>query len=87
MILKKFQDLGDMLKMSFPRFTVDEDVVKEYEDEGLKIRLRYGIHESLEGGGCIAKAKRPNQKLIMALMGTKSYLGIVCFFDVDLMVS
>ena len=34
-ILKKFQDSGNMLMMSFPRLTIDEDVIKEDEDKGL----------------------------------------------------
>ena len=76
-----------MLKMIFPRLIVDEDVVKEHKDKGLKIRFQCVIHEALEGGRCIAKAKRHDQELIMAFMGMESCLRNVCFFHADLMVT
>lgn len=73
--------------MRFPRLIVDEDVIKEHKDTGLKIRLQYVIHEAFEGGLYIEKEKRHAQKLIMAFMGMESYLRNVCFFHVDLMVA
>lgn len=56
----KFQYLGNMLKMKFLRLTVDEDVLKKYEDKGLVIRFQYVIHEDLEGGVNIYESKGNN---------------------------
>lgn len=79
--------MRNMLEMSFPRLTVDEDVIKEYKDKGLKIWLHNFIHEAMEGGRNIAKSKRHNQKIIVAFMGAKSHLRDVFLFHLDLMVS
>ena len=73
--------------MRFPIFTIDEDVIKEHKEKGLKIRFQYVIHESLEGGWCILKAKRHDQKLIIAFMGMESCLRNLCLFHVDLMAT
>jgi hypothetical protein len=42
--------------------------------------LKYVVHETLEGGRCIAKAKGHHQELIMAFMSEKIVLGISTSF-------
>jgi hypothetical protein len=45
------------------------------------------IHEALEGGGGITKAKGHEQKLIVALMSSKVCLGNVFLFHTYLVIS
>ena len=45
------------------------------------------IHEALEGGGGITKAKGHDQKLIVALMSAKGNLGNVCLFHTYLVIA
>ena len=86
MILKKLQELRHMLEMSFPRLTVDEDVLKEDKDKGLEIWFHNFIHETLEGGWFITKSKRRNQKLIVAFVSGKRCHRNVFLFHFDLMI-
>jgi hypothetical protein len=76
-----------MLDMSFQGLAIDEYVIKEDKDKYLEIWFQYFVHEALEGGWYIAKVKRHDQKLIVALMGVKSCLGDVFFFHPNLMLS
>jgi hypothetical protein len=45
------------------------------------------IHEALEGGGGIKKAKGHDQKLIVTIMSLKGSLGYVIFFHTYLVVA
>ena len=45
------------------------------------------VHEALEGGGGITQAKGHDQKLIVALMSVKGYLGNVCLFHTYLLIA
>lgn len=40
-----------------PSFTVDQDVNKKDKDKMMEEGLKDVVHETLEGGRCIAKAK------------------------------
>jgi hypothetical protein len=73
--------------MRFQGLTIDEYVIKEDKDKESEIRFQDFVHEALEGGWCITKAKRHHQKLIVALMGAKSCLRDVFLFHLNLMVS
>jgi hypothetical protein len=53
-------------------WTINEDVIKENQDKLLKVRFQYFIHDTLEGGWSIAKAKRHDQEFIMSLMSSES---------------
>jgi len=50
-------------------------------------RTKDMIHETLKSGGCIAKTKRHDQKLIKALMSAKDSLGNVFLFHTYLVVA
>lgn len=84
MILKKVQDLSNMLDMSFPRLTIDVNVIKQYKEKSPEIRFHNFIHEDLNGGSCIVKSKRHNQKIIISFMGEKSSLRNVFLFHPNL---
>ena len=79
--------MSNMLEMSIPSCTADEDGIKEDKDKDLKIRLHNFIHEALEGKGGITKSKRHNQEFLVAFMGVKSNLRNVFLFHMNLMVS
>jgi hypothetical protein len=50
-------------------------------------RMKYMIHEALEGGGGITQAKGNDQKLIVALMSLKGRLENVCLFHLYLVIA
>ena len=64
--------MGDM---GMPNFIVDWDVIKKDKDKIMQKELKDMVHETLEGGRCIAKVKGNHQELIMALMGAKNSFG------------
>ena len=52
--------MGDM---GFPRFIVDQYVIKKDKGEMTQKGLKYFVHKSLEGRRCTAKAKGHHQEL------------------------
>ena len=50
-------------------------------------RMEDMIHEALESGGSITQAKGHDQKLIVALMSAKGYLGNVGLFHMYLVIA
>jgi hypothetical protein len=54
--------------------TVDEDVIKEYNDKTVEEWLKNGIHCGLKGRWCVTKTERHDAKLIVALVGSKCRL-------------
>ena len=87
MVLKELWNLSDMLQMSFPSFTIYQDIIKEDEDKCVKTRSQNFIHEALEGGESIVESRIYKQKLIMEFMGAESRLRNVNLFHVDLLVT
>jgi hypothetical protein len=49
--------------------------------------FKYFVHETLEGGRCIAKAKGHHQELIMAFMSVKKSFRNIHFFHVNLVIA
>ena len=45
------------------------------------------VHEALEGGGGVTQTKGHDQKLIVALMSVKGYLGNVILFHMYLVIA
>ena len=80
MITKKLQYKIQMLEMLSPSFTIDEDIIKEDQNEVLQVGLKYFIHQCLERGRGICEAKWHDQKFIIAIMCVES-----CFRDIILM--
>jgi hypothetical protein len=50
-------------------------------------RMKYMIHENLEGGWGITQAKGHDQKIIVALMNSKGSLGNACLFHTYMVVA
>ena len=65
-----------MLGMLSPYFTIDEDIIKEDQNEVSQAGPKYFIHQCLEHGRGICEGKWHDQKFIMAIMCAES-----CFRD------
>jgi hypothetical protein len=63
-------------KVAIPNVDVYEDVIKENQDELVKVRFQYFVHETLEGIWGIAKDKRYDQEFIMSFMSFESSIHI-----------
>ena len=57
-----------MLEMFIPCFTIDDDIIKEDQNEVPQVEPKYFIHQCLEYGRSISEAKGHDQKLIVAIM-------------------
>ena len=78
MIIEKLQYTIEMLEMLSPGFTIDEDIIKEDQNEVSQVGPKYFIHQCLEHGRGICEAKWHDQKFIMAIMCVES-----CFRDIS----
>jgi hypothetical protein len=50
-----------MQKVAIPSVVVDEDIIKENQEKMSKVWFQYFVHDTLEGGWGIPKAKRHDQ--------------------------
>ena len=80
MITKTLQYNIKILEMLIPCFTIDEDIIKEDQNEVSQVGPKYFIHQFLEHGRSICEAKWHDQKFIVAIMCAKR-----CFRDIILM--
>ena len=80
MITKKLHCRIQILEMLNPCFTIDVDIIKEYQNEVSQVGPKYFIHQCLECGRRICEAKWHDQKFIMAIMCAES-----CFRDIILL--
>ena len=69
-----------MPKKLIPCFTIDEDIIKQDQNEVPQVGMEYFIHQFLECGRKILESKWHGQKLIVAIMCVES-----CFRDIILM--
>ena len=69
-----------MLELLSPYFTINENIIKEYQNEFSQVGPKYFIHQCLECGRGICEAKWHDQKFIVAIMCVES-----CFRDIILM--
>ena len=69
-----------MLEMLSPGFTIDEDIIKEDQNEVSQVGPKYFIHQCLECGRRIHEAKWHSQKVIVAIMCAE-----ICIRDIILM--
>jgi hypothetical protein len=81
------KDFVHMQKVGIPSAAIDEDVIKENQDKLLKVRFQYFIHETLEGGWGIAKAKSHDQEFIMSFMSSESSLQNIFLLHPDLVIT
>jgi hypothetical protein len=53
-----------MPKMFCPRLAINQNIIKENEYKMTKKRLKYIVHESLEGGPRVIETERHDEELI-----------------------
>ena len=75
-----------MLKMFSPCFTIDEDIIKEEQNEFLQVALEYFIQQYLECGRRIHEAKWHDQKIIVVIMYVKSYFRDIILMNPNLVI-
>jgi hypothetical protein len=83
LIKNKYANIGDM---GVPIFTIDQDVLKKYEDKMIEKGLKYIAYVTLEDGWCIKNSKWHHQELIMAFKSAKRSFRNVCFLHVNLVI-
>ena len=87
MITEKLQYKIQMLEMLSPGFTIDEDIIKEDQNEVSQVGPKYFIHQCLECGRGICEAKWHDQKFIMALMCVESFFKDIIRMDPNLVIT
>ena len=86
MITKKLQYKIQMLEMLSSGFTIDEDIIKEDQNEVSQVGSEYLIHQFLERGRGICEAKWHDQKFIMAIMCAESCFRDIIHMDPNLVI-
>ena len=86
MIIEKLQYKIHMLEMLSPCFTIDEDIIKEAQNEVSQVGPKYFIHQFLEHGRGICEAKWHDQKFRMAIMCTESCFRDIIHMDSNLVI-
>ena len=69
-----------------PCFTIDEDIIKEDQNEILEVGPKYFIHQCLEHGRIICEARWHEHKFIVALMCAESYFRDIILMNPNLMI-
>ena len=62
-------------------FTIDEDIIKEDQNEVSQVGPEYFIHQCLECGRGICEAKWHDQKFIIAIMCAEIYFRDIIRMD------
>ena len=86
MITEKLQYKIQMLEMFHPNFTIDEDIIKEDQNEVPQVGPKYFIHQCLERGRGTCEANWHDQKFIMAIMCAEIYFRDIIRMDLDLVI-
>ena len=86
MITKKLQYKIQMLEMLSPCFTIDEDIIKEDQNEVSQVGPKYFINQFLENGRRICESKWHDQKFIVAIMCVESCFRDIICMDPNLVI-
>jgi hypothetical protein len=76
-----------MLKVLLPSFAIDQQVIKEDQEELPQFLVEQMIHAILEGGWCISQPKRHYQELIESIVTSESNLGDILLPHLYLMIT
>ena len=68
-------------------FSVDEDVIKVYYQENVKLLCQDHVNITLERGRCIGQSKKHNLILEIAIAGLKGQFLFVSFLNCHSMIS
>ena len=75
-----------MLEMLNPCFTINEDIIKEVQNEVSQVGPEYFIHQCMECGRRIHEAKWHDQKFIMTIMCAESCFRDIICMDLNLVI-
>ena len=75
-----------MLEMLIPCFSIDENSIKEDQNEVSQVGLEYFIHQCLECGRSICEAKWHDQKFIVAIICAEICFRDIIFMDPNLVI-
>lgn len=67
--------------------TVNENIIKEDDDEMAEVLSEDAVHSRLERGWCIAKTKRYYLELVMAVVSSESHFRNIGAMHSYLMVT
>ena len=86
MVREKLQYKIHMLEMLNPCFTIDEDIIKEDQNEVPQVGTEYFSRQFLECGRIISEAKWHDQKLIVSIMCVESHFMDVILMNLNLVI-
>ena len=86
MITEKLQYKIQMLEMLNPCFTIDEDIIKEDQNEVPQVGMEYFIHQCLECGRRISESKGNYQTLIVAIMYVEIHFMDIILMNLNLVI-
>ena len=86
MITEKLQYKIQILEMLSLGFTIDEDIIKEDQNEVPQVGSKYFIHQCLECGRGICEAKWHDQKFIMVIMCVEIFFRDIIRMDLNLVI-
>ena len=75
-----------MLEMLCPFFTIDEDIIKEDNNEIPQLGSKYFIRQCLECGSSIHEAKGNDQKFIVDIMCAKILFRDIIHMNPNLVI-
>ena len=86
MITKMLQYKIQMLEMLSPGFTIDEDIIKEDQNEVSQVGMEYFIHQGLECGRRIYESKWYDQKFIVTIMCAEIFFRDIILVNPNLVI-
>ena len=86
MLREKLHDKIQMMEMLSPGFTIDEDIIKEDQNEFSKVGPKYFIHQCLKCGRSISEAKGHDQKFIVTIIFVECYFMDILLMNLNVMI-
>ncbi|KAJ0548769.1 hypothetical protein HanIR_Chr08g0387521 [Helianthus annuus] len=84
---KEFQNKPQVMFVFLLTLRIDQDVVDEYNNELIQVRLAHSVHKIHEDRRCICQSKRHNQKLVVPIPSPECCLRDILVSDSQLMVA
>jgi len=76
-----------MLLMVIFTFTINKDIIKEYQNKSPQIGSQHFVHKSLKNIRGVTKCELHNNKLIVSFMSSKSNLINIIISHVNLVIT
>lgn len=86
-LTKALENSSDMLQMSGPGATENQNVVKKYQHKSANEVVQHIVHESLKGRRCIGEAERHHQEFKVLVVSAERCLLHICVLHQDLVIA